>query len=239
MRNVNIANENKKPVFKISKILLYSSADATDNSPNGLLQSLDINQFTDIAIYIDNKSKIQNLTSENTVKEISICNIKLDTSSDIGNKFVNYKNPLSYGKFADLQYNDKDITFSGIATNDENNNADYNSPVFYADCSNPVSLGYVDLGVLKDYNVPEDDNYGTSLNARTILFDGSLLKKAGIKIEDLKCNLSFTIKIKNYLDEEFTCDVVLNSIAGDDSIYNGYYTKEYTPQSSLYDFIKL
>lgn len=87
--------------------------------------------------------------------------------------------------------------------------------------------------------MPKDDNYGTDVNARTVVFDGSILKKSGIKIEDLKCNLSFTIKITNYSGEEFSCDVVLNNIAGDDSIYNGYYTKEYTPQSSLYDFVKL
>ncbi|MCL2341881.1 MAG: hypothetical protein FWC53_02245 [Firmicutes bacterium] len=199
------------------------------------MQDVDINQFTDIAVYIDNKSRVQDLTLKNTVKEVSICNIKLDSKSG----FINYKNPLSYGRFEGLtNNNNKDIVFENVATNDENDKADYNSPVFYADCSNPISLGYLNLGVLKNYNIPEDDNYGTSINSKTVLFDGSILKKAGIKIEELKCSLSFTIKIKNYLDEEFTCDVSLNNIAGDDSIYSGYYTKEYTPQSSLYDFVQ-
>jgi len=235
MRNRKI--ENKQPIFKISKIILYSSADATDNSSDGLLQDLDINQFTDIAIYIDNRSNVQDLTSKNTVKEVSIYNIKLDASSDTGKKFINYKNPLSYGKFEPLQYNNGGITFDAITTNNENNEADYDSPVFFADCSNPISLGYLNLGILKNYNIPKDNDMPD--NMKTILFDGSILKKADIKIEDLKCTLSFTIKIKNYLDEEFVCDVILNNIAGDSSIYNGYYTKEYTPQSSLYDFRKL
>jgi len=239
VRNAQIASENKKPVFKISKIMLYSSGGMVDNSQNGLLQDLDISQFTDIAVYIDNKSRVQDLTPQNTVKELSICNIKLDANSDVGSKFVNYKNPLSYGKFANLQYNDKDITFKGVTTNEENNNSDYNTPVFFADCSNPISLGYLNSGILKNYNMPEDDNYGTSLSAKTAVFDGSILKKAGIKIEDLKCNLSFTIKITNYLGEQYTCDIVLNNIVGDDSLYNGYYTKEYTPQSSLYDFVQI
>ncbi|MCL2341882.1 MAG: hypothetical protein FWC53_02250 [Firmicutes bacterium] len=33
MRSIEISNNNKKPVFKISQILLYSSADITDSSP--------------------------------------------------------------------------------------------------------------------------------------------------------------------------------------------------------------
>ena len=50
----HFVNQNKEPVFKIGKIMLYSSAYAVDNSENGKLQDIDISQFTDIVVYVDN-----------------------------------------------------------------------------------------------------------------------------------------------------------------------------------------
>ena len=79
---VKIAEENTEPVFKVSKILLYSSADAVDTSEGNLLKSLDISAYTDIAVYIDNLSLISELTPENTIKELYIDNIIIEMVSD-------------------------------------------------------------------------------------------------------------------------------------------------------------
>ena len=46
--------------FEISKIINYSSAEAIDNSET--LQDFDISQYSDFAIFIDNHSKIEELT---------------------------------------------------------------------------------------------------------------------------------------------------------------------------------
>ena len=70
------SEENETPMFKVGKIVLYSSANATDNS-DGKLENISISQFTDIAIYIDNKSFTKEITAENTVKEIYIDDIKI------------------------------------------------------------------------------------------------------------------------------------------------------------------
>ena len=69
--------ENKTPVFSVEKIVLYSSADWVDNS-DGKLQSLDISQFTDIEIFINNKGKSEELTAENTISKLYIDNIKVE-----------------------------------------------------------------------------------------------------------------------------------------------------------------
>ena len=53
---VKIAEQNENPIFKVHKILLYSSANAIDKSENESLKDLSICQYTDIAIYIDNTS---------------------------------------------------------------------------------------------------------------------------------------------------------------------------------------
>ena len=49
----NFAKNNSEPIFKIGKVVLYSSADAVDSSEGEILRDLDISQYTDIAIYID------------------------------------------------------------------------------------------------------------------------------------------------------------------------------------------
>ena len=230
--NKTLENNDQSLVFKVNKISLYSSSAITDNSENGLLENLDIHQFTDIAIYIDNTSYIKDLTPKNTIKELSIYNIKLDTNStsDTGKVFLAYKNPLLYGKFEQLLSATEKINFRIIKSNDENVNANYNSPVFYTDCSNPISLGYLNLGIVKNYNITE--------KIKNVSFDGNILKQADINIQDLKCTLSFTIKIKNNLGEEFVCDISFNNIAGDSSIYSGQYIKEFNSES-LYNFSKI
>ena len=54
-------SKNENPVFCLDKIVLYSGANAIDNSEGKTLQDLNICQFTDIAIYIDNMVDIKSL----------------------------------------------------------------------------------------------------------------------------------------------------------------------------------
>ena len=134
------ATENKNPIFKIEKIILYSSANAIDNS-NGELKNLDISQFTDIEIFINNKSKSEEISAENTVNELFIDNIKIESESDTGEKIFNYKNPLNCGKYVDLEnWRDDGILFNVLNSNQKNEVANYDENIFYTDCSNPISL---------------------------------------------------------------------------------------------------
>ena len=50
---VKMAEQNENPIFKVHKIILYSSANAVDKSENESLKDLSICQYTDIAIYIE------------------------------------------------------------------------------------------------------------------------------------------------------------------------------------------
>ena len=60
--------ENKNPIFSIDKIILCSSATAVDNS-DGKLNDLNISQYTDISLYINNKGRSEEITAENTVNK--------------------------------------------------------------------------------------------------------------------------------------------------------------------------
>ena len=234
--SVKFSEENKNSVFKIDKIILYSGANVIDNS-NGELKSLDISQFTDMEIFINNKSKSEELTPENTVNELFIEGIKIEGADGLnGQKIFNYKNPLSCGKYSDLlNWNDDGILFKVLNSNDQNSEANYDEPVFYTDCSNPISLGYINKDILTNCEV--------NSNNASISFDGSILKNAGVALKDLDFKLSFNLHLVNNYNEEFVSNIVIdNKLSdkdGDDGIYSGYMMQIINPQDDQYKFIKV
>ena len=167
-QSLKISEQNQLSVFKISKILLYSSASAINNRSDNSLEDLNICQYTDIAIYIDNTSSISDLTTQNTVKEMWIDNIKVTPKSELGSCVLNYKNLNNFGKFENLQpASDSRIDFNIVNTNEQNESTDYETPTFYTDCSNPISLGYLNSGIVKNYSIHDNVN-SVALNGKIL-----------------------------------------------------------------------
>ena len=230
---IEIADENEESIFNIQRILLYSSANAINNSENQSLQDMSICQYSDISIYIDNTSTISELTNENTVKQLYIDDISITTNSDIGNKVLNYKNPLDFGKYKTLKKSNNDrIDFNIVNTNEENENNDYSNPTFYTDCSNPISLGYLNKDIVTNYSVSD--------NSSSISFNGKVLKEANVNIDDINYSLSFKIHIINNLNQKFLYNMKLNVGLNDDNggIYNGYVYREKNTSGNEYRFFK-
>ena len=230
---IEISDENETSIFNIQRILLYSSANAIDNSENQSLKDLSICQYTDLSIYIDNSSSSSELTDENTVKDLYIDNINITSTSDIGSKVLNYKNPLNFGQYKEVQSpaNNR-IDFNVINTNQENENSNYDEPTFYTDCSNPITLGYLNKDILTNYSVSEDSN--------TVSFNGKVLKEANINLADINYTLNFTIHIVNKLNQNFAYNMKLDVNLADDNggIYNGYVYKGKTTSGSEYRFFR-
>lgn len=190
-----ISEKNSTPMFSIDKIYLCSSANAVDSSQGQNLGELDLYQYTDIAVYINNY-KDEGLTKKNTVKDLYIDNIELELDNNSGIPSLLYTNLLKIGSKDVLknmvnlsllpESNDK-IDFNIVSTNKENQEADYDNPTFYADCSNPITLKYVNK-LNKQYTI------GNNSSAK---FDGSILQKAGVPLEDLNCRVKFKINIIN------------------------------------------
>lgn len=230
---IAISDENENSIFNIQKILLYSSANAIDHSEDQSLEDLSICQYTDISIYIDNISTVSELTNENTIKELYIDNIVATSSADKGTKVLNYKNPLDFGKYKSIEApTNNRIDFNIVNTNSENENNDYSKPTFYTDCSNPISLGYMNQDILTNYAVSKDAN--------TISFNGKVLKEANINLEDINYTLTFKIHIVNNLNQKFVYNMKLD-VGLDDSnggIYNGYVFKGKNTSGNEYRFFK-
>ncbi len=217
-QSLKIAEQNQLSVFKVNRIILYSSGSAIDNNSDQSLQNLDICQYTDIAIHIDNTSSVSELTTRNTVKELWIDNIHIATANpEIGTQVLNYKNSNALGTFNELpSASGGRIDFQIVNTNEENESANYASPTFYTDCSNPISLGYINRGIVKNYSIHDDIN--------SIVFNGKVLEQAGVNLADLDVNLLFDIHIKNYDDDTFVyhanIDIDLNTPSKE--IFTGY-----------------
>ena len=230
---VEIADENENSIFNIQKILLYSNATANDNSEDQSLKNMSISQYSDISIFIDNTSYITDLTNENTVKELYIDNISIQSNSDKGTKILNYKNPLNFGKYKEIESSKNDrIDFNIINTNSENENHDYSAPTFYTDCSNPITLGYLNKDLLTNYSAADGSN--------TVSFNGKVLKEAEVDLNDINYTLKFKIHIVNNLNEKFVYDMSLDVNLDDDNggIYNGYVYRGKTTSGKEYRFFK-
>ncbi len=226
---VEISEENESPIFTIQRVLLYNSANAVDNSENQSLSDMSISQYTDISIYIDNSQTVSDLTDENTVKELYIDNISITANSENGTKILNYKNPLNFGKYQDIEYTSNNrIDFNIVNTNEENENTNYDEPTFYTDCSNPISLGYLNKDLLTNYSVSSDSS--------SVSFNGKVLQEAGINLEDINYTLNFTIHIVNNLDQKFVYNMRLDVDL--DGIYDGYTYNSNTTSGAEYYFFK-
>ena len=230
---IAISDENETPIFTVQKILLYSNANAIDNSKDQSLKDMSINQYTDISIYLDNTNTSSELTDENTIKQLYIDSIVATSKADIGTKILNYKNPLDFGKYKMIETPENNrIDFNIVNTNFENESNDYANPTFYTDCSNPISLGYMNKDILTNYAVSQDAN--------TVSFNGKVLKEANINLEDINYTLSFKIHIVNNLNQKFVYQMNLNVGLDDDNggIYNGYVYRGKTLSGNDYRFFK-
>ena len=228
----NFVSANEEPIFKIKEIILYSSAYAVDKSKGEVLKDLDLHQFTDISISIDNKSYISDLSNKNTVSELYIDNIKITKNSDKGDATLNYKNPFSFGKYQDgIEQTDR-IDFNILHTNADNENNDFSTPTFFTDCSNPITLGYLNKNIKTNDEILKSNE--------KIDFNGKLLKIANVPIEDISYKLNFQIHLKNSLEESYVYTVDLNVPLEDSksSIYDGYIFKVMHNQSKSYYFLK-
>lgn len=268
-----VYENNQEQVFKIEKIIVCSSAGATDLSEKQNLQDLNIYQYTDIAVYIDNGEELSN---KNTIKELYIDNISLEGPNDIGQKSLNYKNinklglkkdaikkdNQSDGIFSSLNNNtntsnsidvgsiatnetdnttenvdneqenqdniqNERIDFNIVYTNEENDSANYNNPTFYTDCSNPITLEYLNNDIVTHYKMDEN---------KTIAFDGSILKEAGVDLQTLNCKVKFKINIVNNMNKKYSCWI--NFAIPLDDIYEGTTLKGKSTNNQKYIFFR-
>lgn len=211
-------------IFKIDSVFVYSSANALSNDEMQKdYWDLNLYQYSDISLTIDNHVSIDGLTLKNTIKEMYIDNISYPRTPDKGTPTLYLKDSSFFGKGVINKENliNKKINFNIISSND---NSDKNINDFYADCSNPIILSSINEEIVPNFIIRNTNS--------AIIFDGNLLLDASILLSNIEYSLSFSIHIINELDEEYVCNIVIPIILSDDndinSIYDGSYQLNYT-----------
>ena len=192
------AKLNNQTIFSVNKVYMYSSAGATQNNDNRPIWNLNISQYTDIALYINNNSS-KELSLTNSVKELKIGNVKFNGVKK-GTPELYYKNVYDFGKFTMGEENKIEDTLNYEVLLD--GEIDYSKPQVYADLANPITLSFVNKNII--------ENKVLSDISADLKYDGTLLRKSGIILSDIKCNLSFTITIINNYNQEFVANVYLD-----------------------------
>lgn len=231
--NKKFANEvsefykfNANTIFSIDKIYMYSSAGATENTTKKAIWNLNLYQYTDIAIYINNRSD-KKLNNENSVKELYIDNIKFGDVQE-GKPKLYFKNINDFGKSiikvdedSESKTNTQSIDSKLDYTIVNDGEIDYSKPQIYADCSNPITLEYINEDIKKNQIISDI--------TQNLTYDGNLLRKSGIILSTISNYVSFNIHIKNQYDQEFIAnvyiDIPLEDTVTGDTIYEGKFSK--------------
>lgn len=222
------SKDNEETVFSINKIVYYSSSNANaDINPNSSFTISNLYQYTDIAIFINSNSD-GNFTAKNTLKNVTLSDIKFNLTPSIGTPNLYYKN---INDFATNKYDENNLVSDtldfSISSEDE---IDYSAPTLFNNSANPITLCYVNSDLKPNYTLPA----GTS----NISYDGKLLKDCNVTLNSIACKISFLITIVNNLDETFTCPVILNIPLSteNETIYDG---KLLLNDATDYNFIKI
>ena len=213
--SINISENYKSSPFSISKILIYSSGYGENQNTTFSQNSwiLNILQYSDIAIYINNSG--DELSSENSIKKLSITDINVP-SAKLGINNLYYLDSLNFGTpniDANYKINDS-LEFTVLNDSNEEETIQYNTPIFFTDCSNPITLKYVNKSIKEKYNLNSN---------QPVFFDGKLLKMANINLKDLETNISFKINITSNSNKSYTYNlsIPIKLETETDSIYNG------------------
>ena len=212
---LDFSNKNEETIFEIKDITFFSNADSKNkyaSSTNFTIENL--YQYTDMAIFIT--SPKEEKTLENTLKSVYIDNIKFIKTPELGEPNLYYKNISNFSK-SDIIENDKinnRLDFN-ITSSDE---ANLDTPTLYNNLANPIVLSYVNENIKTDYTLTDTSS--------PLTYDGSLLKRCGILLNEISSSLSFDIYITNNLNEEFKTTVYIDIPLESDteSIYNGSVT---------------
>lgn len=196
---ISFADKNQKTIFSINKCVYFTNCNAkskTSSASNFTVENL--YQYTDIALFINNNSEENTL--ENTLKNVKISNLNFIKKPSIGLPKIFYKNINSFAESTLITENqfENELNFN-ISSSDETN---LDTPTLYNNCANPIVLSYINENIKTDYTITDTSS--------PITYDGSLLKKCGILLNNLDATFSFDVYITNNLNQEFKCKIFIH-----------------------------
>lgn len=225
--SISFADKNKETIFSIKDIVFFSSCDSknkTSSKSNFTIENL--YSYTDIALFIENFPDENSM--QNTLKEVSISNIKFSKTPSVGEPKLFYKdiNNFANSTIVDDNVINDSLTFE-VTSEDS---ADLSKPVLYNNCANPIVLSYVNENIKTDYTITDTSN--------PITYNGSLLQRCNVSLDTLTSSISFDIFITNNKNEKFRTSVFLDILYeyNGQSIYDGSLTVRTTGNFDFYRY---
>lgn len=206
---------------------MFSSCDSKNKTSSANHFTIEnLYQYTDIALFIE--STTAEKTLENTLKEVSIQNIQFNTKPNLGEPNLYFKSIHQFSKSELIDENKiQDHLDFSISSEDS---ANLDTPTLYNNLANPITLTYINSNIKTDYTITD-----TSV---PITYDGSLLKRCNVSLENIQARICFDIYITNNLDQKFKSSVYLDIPLenGETSILNGSITERKTINTSFYRY---
>ena len=206
---------------------MFSSCDSKNKTSSANHFTIEnLYQYTDIALFIE--STTAEKTLENTLKEVSIQNIQFNIKPNLGEPNLYFKSIHQFSKSELIDENKiQDHLDFSISSEDS---ANLDTPTLYNNLANPITLTYINSNIKTDYTITD-----TSV---PITYDGSLLKRCNVSLENIQARICFDIYITNNLDQKFKSSVYLDIPLenGETSILNGSITERKTINTSFYRY---
>ena len=206
---------------------MFSSCDSKNKTSSANHFTIEnLYQYTDIALFIESTAKKKSL--ENTLKEVSIQNIQFNTKPNLGEPNLYFKSIHQFSKSELIDENKiQDHLDFSISSEDS---ANLDTPTLYNNLANPITLTYINSNIKTDYTITD-----TSV---PITYDGSLLKRCNVSLENIQARVSFDIYITNNLDQKFKSSVYLDIPLENEetSILNGSMTERKTINITFYRY---
>ena len=226
----NILKFGLKKDTKTKSVKSNNDNDSTLNVFEGLLNNQTSSSNTSQSIDVgsintddDGMISLTNTENETNTNNTAVANA---SNNDAQQSTENSNGEQQENQDENIQGSDK-IEFNIVYTNEENEKANYDEPTFYTDCSNPITLEYLNNNIVSHYKMDEN---------KSVAFDGSILKEAGIETESLSCKVKFKINIVNNDNEKYSCWI--NFAIPLDDIYEGTTMKAKTTTSQKYVFFR-
>ena len=165
---------------------------------------------------------------ENTLKEVSIQNIQFNTKPNLGEPNLYFKSINQFSK-SELKDENKIQDYLDFSISSEDSTS-LDTPTLYNNLANPITLTYINSNIKTDYTITD-----TSV---PITYDGSLLKRCNVSLQNIQARVSFDIYITNNLNQKFKSSVYLDIPLENEenSILNGSITERKTINTTFYRY---
>lgn len=196
IKRYEVEGEKQLP-YNIEKILVISTVNGKRNEDQQNLWNINLSEVNDVYIYMNkNEATQDNITIKNITLENFIVNPKPQKgelklyrpTGDLNNLYT----------YSEQDYLNSNLTFTGAKIDDLKN----------LEISN---IG----GVMAFRTAIENIGNYTSNEDTEIVYNGSLLSKVGVSLEELKFNMSFDMIIQTSDDVTFKGNVNIDFPVGD------------------------